>query len=258
MTIPVRTDLDAYRIATAELPESAAASSDAEGAVVVVPGHGAWWADVADAISAGAAAVVVAQPAAAPVEALESLAPLAHAAPVVVERRLLRADAVAAVESAIENLPAPGAIAVECHAPARGLRPALRDAIGWARVIAGGPLAPLTTESWAGRVLALLESEQGSAVSVVAAAQPGAPSLGGMRLTAIAGTRIEVDVDLDTVVCITDATGGRMLPARFESSERVALRRAISAVHTAERPSDVAELRHDDALAAALLSLREA
>ncbi|MGU3644285.1 hypothetical protein ACLBXX_04905 [Microbacterium sp. C23T] len=252
MTTPVRTDLDAYRVAVAELPESAVASRDVEGALVVVPGADAWWVAASDAIAAGAAAVVVAQPAVVPIEALDALASLAGATPVIVERPLLRADMVAAAGVSIEELPAPGALVVECHAPARTLGPALRDGIGWARVIVGAPLAPRTTESWGGRVLALFESEQGSAVSIVAAVQPGAPSPGRVRITSIAPTRVEVDADLDTVVAITDAAGRGILPALFESSERVALRRAISAVRTAERPSDLAELRHDTALAAAL------
>ncbi|KJL42914.1 hypothetical protein [Microbacterium trichothecenolyticum] len=254
MTTPVRTDLDAYRIAVAELPESAVASLGMEGAVTVVSGGGAWWAVASDAITAGAAAVVVAQPAVAPSEALDALASLAGATPVIVQRPLLRADVVAAVGASIQKLPAPGALAVECHAPARTLGPALRDAIGWARVIAGAPLAPGVTESWGGRVLALLESARGSAVSIVAAAQPGAPSLGRARITSIAQARVEVDADLDTVACVTDAAGRSILPALFESPERVALRRAIAAVRAAEPLSDLADLRHDTALAAALLS----
>ena len=254
MTTPVRSDLDAYRIAVAELPESAVASLGMEGAVTVVSGGDAWWSVASDAIAAGAAAVVVARPAVAPSEALDALASLAGATPVVVERPLLRADVVAAVGASIQKLPAPGAIAVECHAPARTLSPALRDAIGWARVIAGAPLAPVTAESWDGRVLALLESAQGASVSIVAAAQPGAPSLGRVRITSIAQTRVEVDADLDAVVCVTDAAGRSILPALFESPERVALRRAIAAVRTPESLSDLADLRHDTALAAALLS----
>jgi len=254
MTTPVRTDLDAYRIAVAELPESAVASRDTRGAVAVVPGGDGWWVVASDAIAAGAAAVVVAQPAVAPIEALEALASLAGATPVVVERPLLRADLVAGVGASIEELPAPGALVVECHAPARTLGPALRDAIGWARVLARAPLAPLTTESWGGRVLALLGSTEGASVSIVAAAQPGAPIPGRMRITTMAPTRVEIDADLETVACVTDAAGRGILPALFESPERVALRRAIAAVRAGEPPSDLADLRHDTALAAALLA----
>ena len=39
MTIPVRTDLDSYRVALAELPDSAGASGEVEGAVTVVRGE---------------------------------------------------------------------------------------------------------------------------------------------------------------------------------------------------------------------------
>ncbi|MBW9120077.1 hypothetical protein JNB63_08230 [Microbacterium trichothecenolyticum] len=254
MTTPVRTDLAPYRIAVAELPASAVASRDVDGAVAVVAGVRAWWQAAADASAGGAAAVVVAQPAAAPVEALDALASVADATPVVLERPLLRADVVAAIGGAFEGVPAAGALAVECHAPDLTLAVALRDAIGWARVLAGGPLTLRAGESWGGRVLGLLETEHGAAVSIVAAPQPGAPSLGRVRITTIAEVRVEVDADLDTALVITDAEGRSILPARFESSERVALRRAITAVRTAERPFDLADLRHDTALAEALLS----
>ena len=103
-------------------------------------------------------------------------------------------------------------------------------------------------------MLALLESEQGSAVSVVSAVQPGAPPLGRVRITSIAPSRVEIDADPDTVACITDAAGRGILPALFETPERVALRRAIAAVRAGEPPTDLADLRHDTALAAALLA----
>lgn len=258
MTTRVRADLEPYRVAVAELPDSAIASHDVDGAVVVVAGDDAWWQGASDAASAGAAAVVVARPSAAPVESLDALASLADATPVVVERPLLRADMVAGVSDSIEGLPAAGALVVECHAPARTLALALRDAIGWARVIAGAPLMLRAAESWGGRVLGLLESEHGAVVSVVAALQSGAPSLGRVRITTVAGARVEIDADRDTVVAITDAAGRRILPARFESSERVALRRAIAAADTTRRSSDLADLRHDTALADALRTGRSA
>jgi len=254
MTTPVHAVLDAYRIAVAELPGSAVASRDAEGSVVVVPGDGAWWAAVVDAVAAGAAAVVVAKPGAAPIEALDALASVAGAVPIVVERPLLRADVVTQVGGAVAGLPSPGALAVECHARAHTLAAALRDAIGWARVLAGAPLTRRAEQSWGGRALALLESDRGTAVSVVAAAQPGAPILGRVRVTTIAESRVEVDADLDIVVAITDAGGRRIAPARFESTERVALRRTIAALRGRGQVSDLADLRHDTALAEALLT----
>jgi hypothetical protein len=251
MTTRVRADLEPYRVAVAELPDSAIASQDVDGVVAVVAGDDAWWRAASEAL-ATAAAVVVARPGAAPVEALDALASLAGETPVIVERPLLRADVVAAVGGSIEGLPAAGALVVECHAPARTIGPALRDAIGWARVLAGGPLTVRAAESWGGRALGLLESAQGAAVSVIAAVHSGAPSLGRVRITTVAETRIEIDADRDTVVAITDAAGRSILPARFESAERVALRRAIEAVGTTRRSSDLADLRHNTALADAL------
>ena len=72
MTIGVHTDLEAYRIAIAELPLRAFAVDDPAASVAVVSGEGEWWRSATDAI-ADAAAVVVARPGRAPVDAVEAL-----------------------------------------------------------------------------------------------------------------------------------------------------------------------------------------
>lgn len=253
MTIPVRTGLEEYRVAVAELPASTELAASVAGSIVVVPGGGAWWTAASEAIGAGAAAIVVAGPGRAPVDAIDALIAVAGSVPVVVERPLLRSDVVRDVSAVIADPAATGALVVECHAPAAALPVALREGVGWARVVSGSPLARRTSESSGGRVLALLASGSGVPVSLVAAAQPGAPALGRARITTIAARRLEVDADLQTVVTATDAGGDRILPARFEGRERVALRRAVAALGAGDRPADLADLRHDTLLAEALL-----
>ena len=251
---PVRADLEPYRVAMAELPERAATSAGRSGAVVVVDGTGVWWRDAEAAFDDGAAAVVVARPRGAPAEALEVLEARASVAPIILERPLLRHDAVAAIVGALPATLRPGALTVECHAPSDALAEALSDAIGWARVLAGRPLGHRTGTFAGGRGLALLESEAKAVVSVVAATQPGAPPLGRLRITALAETLIEVDDDGgDPVMATTDALGRRTLPRLFERPERVALRRAIEAVRRGRSVADVAELRHDAVLAGQIL-----
>ncbi|MGN6220431.1 MAG: hypothetical protein ACTHNQ_13095 [Microbacterium sp.] len=253
MTVRVCTDLEAYRVAVAELPASSELAASAAGSIVVVRGDGHWWTIAADAIGAGAAAVVVAGPGSAPVDALEALAASAGGIPVLLDRPLLRPDMVRDVSEALADAAPAAALVVECHAPAAALRATLREAVGWARVVAGAPLALRTSESSGRRVLALLSSETDAAVSVVAAAQPGAPALGRVRITTIAEKRIEIDAGLEAVVTVADAGGDRILPTRFEARERVALRRAVAAVRAGQPSADLADLRHDMLLGNALL-----
>ncbi|MDQ7879379.1 hypothetical protein Q9R08_15415 [Microbacterium sp. QXD-8] len=250
----VRTDLDEYRVAMAELPERVAAAAGRAGAVVVVDGTGAWWRHAEAASRDGAAAVVVARPGGAPAEALGVLEARTGAVPIILERPQLRHDAVAA---AADALPAPrrlSACTIECHAASDALSQALRDAIGWARVLAGRPLRLRVGTFADGSGLALLETDAQAVVSAVVATQPGAPGLGRLRITALAETVVEVDDDGgDLVMATTDASGRRTLPRRFERPERVALRRAIEAVRLGRDVDDLAELRHDAVLAGQIL-----
>ncbi len=253
MTARVCTDLGAYRVAVAELPASTQLAASVADSIVVMPGDGPWWAAASEAIGAGAVAVVVAGPGSAPVDAIDALSASAGGVPVLLDRPLLRPDVVRDVSEALADAAAAGAVVVECHAPAPALRTTLREAVGWARVVATAPLALRTSESSGRRVLALLASETGAAVSLVAAAQPGAPALGRVRITTVAERRLEVDADLEAVVTVTDAEGDRILPTRFEARERVALRRAVAAVRAGEPSADLADLRHDTLLGNALL-----
>ncbi len=252
--VPVRTRLEAYRVAIAELPARTAAT-DSSAAVAAISGEGEWWREASEALTRGASAVVVARPGRAPIEALAALAAQARDTPVILERPLLRPDAAEALTRVLAAEHPAAALTIECHARSGSLTDALRDAIGWARVLAGGPLEPGPRATTTAGALALLGSASGTPVSVVAAAQPGAPALGRIRVTALAETRIDIDQDGgELVVTTTDAAARRVLPARFERPERLALRRAIDASSAGESPADLEDLRHDAALADLLLS----
>ena len=254
MTVAVSTTLQPYRVAAAELPQSVRLAGDPSGAVVAIGGER--WTDAAErAIRAGAAAVVVRRPGAAPLDDLARLAELAI--PIVLDRPLLRADAVVAARAALDGAGPFATATVECHAPSRALRDALRDAVGWTRVLLGAD--PRVSSSCfdgsasGGRGLALLEAPGGIPASVIAAATPGAPPLGRVRAMRLGETLVEFDGDEHQQrIEVADAAGRRVLPRLFESPERVALRRAVAAVLAGQATRHVAEFAHDDALAVAL------
>lgn len=249
----IRTSADAYRVAVAELPLSARLTDPAAdgAAVVVVAGAGKWWRAVADAFSEGAAGVVVSRPNPAPADALEQLAEIER--PIVFERPLLRADAALELTQALPELDGHSVLTVECHASS--LEPVLRDAIGWARVLGSAPLTVRTASFRGDRGLALLETAAGVPVSLVAGAQPEGRADGRIRVTALGGVLIELDgASGELSQTVTDAAACRTAPTLFERPERLALRRAIEAVTAGTMPADLAELRHDETLAATLLA----
>ncbi len=247
--VGVAAELGAYRAATAELPLRARPVTAAAGAIAVVDGSSRWWTAARSAIADGAVGIVVARPERIPEEGTDELA--ASGVPVVVERPLVRPDMTDLAGLAGRR---PAVVAVECHA--RALPTALRDAVGWGRVTAGAALVLRQAASSAtGRSLALLESPAGLAVSLVAATQPGAPGGGRIRVTALGEVLVEVDGDAGTLrVATADAEGRDVAPMRWESSERLALRRALEAVRTGSAPHDLAELAHDQGLALAIAS----
>ncbi len=252
-SIPVHSALERYRVAAAELPVSTRLAGDRGGAIVAVDGDDGWCDAAVRAFRDGAAAVVVSCPNSAPAQGLRALDAAAAGRPVVVERPLLRADIAEIVVAAGAELAPPAAFVVECHAPAIALRSALRDALGWARVMGRSPLALRSAEATRGGGIALLETAAGAPVSLVFAAQPGAPERGRLRLTALGATLRELDGDeADLQFTMTDAASRRTVPPRFERAERVALRRAVDALVDGDGPSDLDDLALDATLAAAL------
>ncbi|WP_439592898.1 hypothetical protein [Microbacterium sp.] len=231
-----------YRAAVAELPLTAQLAERAAGAVVVVTG--VEWVDAAFAAAeAGAAALIVADPAVAPADDLRRLGQRI-VVPVVVERPLLRPDLAAqAVRGRGDDMPR--VITVDAVAGAARRAVVVRDAVGWIRALAGDDL---DVRSAAGG-LALLETSAGIAATLsVAATSRGE---GWIRARALGEVRTEVEVTGRDGRLATSSSAGRLrAPGLFESSERLALRRAIEAADSGERSADLAELLADSLLAA--------
>ncbi len=240
-----------YREALAELPLRARLVDRARGAIVVVTG-GAGWIDAAlDAASDGALAVVIAEPEFAPSADVRRLAE-AVGFPVILERPLLRTDAAddaRAGRGGEAGWAAPRAVVVDGGASRSRLRSVARDAVGWVRVLTGD-LPELVTPSG---MPALLETGAGvpATLSVVATARPGG---GWLRAHALGEVITEVDVEGRVSRVTTATVAGRLIaPTRFESSERLAVRRALAAVETGEEPHDIDDLRADTELVERML-----
>ena len=241
--IAVHTRAGAYRAAVAELPLSASLIDSPAGAVVVVPGDRGWVGAVIAAEQAGARAVVVADPMLVAVDDLQLLAG-SIAIPLVVERPLLRPDVAGDARAAMPG-EGPGAIprTIVIDAAASGARLGVvaRDAVGWGRVLAGEAPRHLSGD----RGLALLETAGGTAVtlSIVTTRRPGA---GWVRAQALGEAIADVDVEGRVVSVVISTLSGRLiLPPRYESSERMAVRRALAAVESGESPGDLRDLISD-------------
>ncbi|WP_022877573.1 hypothetical protein [Microbacterium sp. B19] len=239
--LPVWTDLAAYRAAVAELaPLVRLADADQTGVLRVVDGRGAWW-DRLERLT-DALGVVVDEPHPAPASAHERLRALD--APVVVARRRLRADVVASL------VPTPAAhVVVDAWGAASEAAVLLRDAVGWGRVLAGGPLDVVAHDATpTADLLALVRGAVG--VSVTRAS--GGSGVGdALTAVALGPRRLEVRIDsaAATIHVETDGVEGRSIAApKREAAERVALRRLRDAVDTGARGSDLAELAHDDGI----------
>jgi hypothetical protein len=251
MSVPVVATLPRYVGAIAELPSSLHAAATPDGAIAVVSGAGRWTDTARVAVAAGAVGVVVSRPGSASADGLDALA--AEGVPVVLERRLVRPDAASDVREALDAAEAPAALVVESHSPPASAGSALLDALGWIRTILGHT-PELAESSFArGRGLALLTSRGGAGVSLVAAASGGVPLGGRVRVTGLGTTLLEVEAERDDVsISLTGPGGRRDLPRRFETAERLALRRAMDAVATGRIPEDLADLAADAALAGAI------
>ena len=228
------------------------------GAVVVVPGAGDWWQGMLAARAGGALAVVIADPGLLPREALES-SPWPGDIPVIVERPRLRPDVVADAVRARRGSPA-RIITVECAAPAAALDAAIRDGFGWARSLAQGPLTLRSGIATAQGRMALLDSEAsagGSVPATLAATVTGGRHAGGLlQVLALGEVRTEVTVDQPAGLTRLETStedGTLRAPERYESSARLALRRAFDACASGGAVADLDELLEDMALTWALL-----
>ncbi|UEL28726.1 hypothetical protein KTR40_00720 [Pseudarthrobacter sp. L1SW] len=257
----VFTKLPEYAAAAAELPVSAALAGDGRGAVVVVPGSGDWWNAMLAAAAGGAAAVVVAQPAVLRQGDVGAF-PWPGDIPVAVERPRLRPDVVADALRARRGTP-PGLVTVDCAAPSAALDSVILDGLGWARFLAGGSLTFRAGLAAAQGRMALLDSVEpagsgGGSVPATLAATPigGRHSGGLLQVLALGEVRSEITVDqpagLTRVETCTEE-GALRAPERYESSARLALRRAIEACWSGAPVPDLDELAEDQALARTLL-----
>ncbi|RFA12598.1 hypothetical protein B7R21_09630 [Subtercola boreus] len=252
MTTAVFTDHAPYRRALGGLTASTARAVDARGAVVGLAGDAGWMQRVEAARAGGAVAAVVDDPATA---ADDSPAPLSSSAfPVILERPRLRHDLCIAAALARAGVPA-RAVVVECAGSEAASAGLLGDGIGWARVLAGGELVLRSVGRSAGGFVCLLAGPGDLPVTVVFTWSGPQDGGGLLRASALGETRSEVTVDLlagaveiDTV----SAAGTFRAPPRHESSNRLALRRAVQAAGSGEPVGDLFDFRHDSALADAI------
>jgi hypothetical protein len=254
----VFTAAPSYVAAVAGLPVSAELTDSIRGAVVVVPGSGNWWQALLEARQAGAAAVVVADPGVLPREALEP-GEWPGGMPVIIERPRLRPDVVADAVQTRDGSPA-AIITVECAAPAPLLGAVVCDGLGWARSLAQGPLTLRAgTASAEGRMGLLDAAGPGGALSVslLATADGGAHSGGLLQILALGEVRSEVTVDQPAVLARVETSRGEgtlRAPERYESSARLALRRAFRACSSGDPVTDLDDMLEDLVLTAQLTS----
>ncbi len=237
--IAVATSLERYRTAVAELPLRARAATGREG-IVVIPGLGRWTDAAATAAADGASALVIADPELVSADAVRELS-AGLRIPVVVERPRLRPDA---AEDALHarSGSAPRMLIAEASGPAAALDAVTRDAAGWLRTLSGGALRVVSGD----RTLALLQTTAGLAATfgTIAAARTSV----GMRIEVLGEVQTQVDVGLAARIVTTSSAGTLIAPARFETSARVALRRALEALETGSAPVDLDDLADDTAL----------
>lgn len=258
MSIAVHTPDGPYAAAIAELPLSAHRSPERHAAIVVISGRAGWAGRLDEAVAAGARAVILREPEAGDLADLDA-AGAAAAVPIIVDRPLLRSDLVDDVRAGAAR--APALVQVECSASGAEFAAVARDAVGWARVLAGGALALEASRSTARGFSALLswpgdDSVGGVPVSIVATRRSGTDPW--IRAIALGVERTEVTIDVARGSAVVERTSeaGRVIhPTRWESAERVVVRRAIEALESESIPSrgsaGLADLDADARLAAA-------
>lgn len=234
----VQTDAAAYRAAVAELAPRVRLGAG-PGAVRVIDGRGAWWERLE-----GAAGYVIDEP--------DPVSPEMHAllgaldAPVVVMRRRVRPDI---VDDARGEPVEPRHVVVDAWGGRTDAAALLRDAVGWARVLASGPLSIVTRVDTAAATAITLRGPGGVGASVTRTVGGGVG--GALAATALGARRVEVRVDSASPLCevaFDDEDGRRIRPVRRESPERLALRRILEALRVGAEPTDLADLARDDGI----------
>jgi hypothetical protein len=240
--------LERYRAAIAELAPRSHRAAPAGGVVRILDGTGDWCRRLEAARREGAAAIVVDEPAPASDLDHERIADLGI--PVIVNRRRLRPDLVAHADSGA----APRLVTADGFGPRSSWRSWARDVVGWARILAGSPLEPVVLRASVDVLLLALVTDAGvPATATCTLLEHG--SAVTIDAAGLDAHRVEVRIDdtagISEVATVSEA--GRLIaPTPFESSERLALRRAIDAFDRTTLPPDLADLRRDDALVRSL------
>ena len=248
--IPVVASLPEYRVAVAGLPMRTQAATGRAGAIVVVDGAGAWWDAAAEAVADGARAVLVAEPDRVPPVGLDSLA-AASDAPVLVHRSRVRRDLVSRVVEARDGT-SPRVIVAECRADHADLPSLVRDAVGWIRVLGGGPPEVVAA---GGAVLLRQAGTEAPVASLLATPTAAGGPVLRVRALGEVTTELEIDDLLGRRDVSTSTAAGRLVaPALHESGARAALRRVLDMLALGDEPRDLADLRHDARVAGAIFS----
>lgn len=253
--IAVFADQGRYRVAIAELPLSARVAERPEGAIVVVPGKTGWPGAMIAAARSGAMAIILADPVLVPAADVQRVIAGVDI-PVIVDRPLVRVDVSAAALDARATTAGgatvpPRIVVVDATAPRSALGSVARDAVGWARVLTGEQLEVVSSDS--GQVLLAGASGLAATLAVVATARPGSGRIHGQALGEVI-TDVVVEGRIARLTTSTE-TGRLIAPAVFESSARLALRRALAAVQGVSS-RDLEELAADTAIAETIIVAR--
>ncbi|SIT67383.1 hypothetical protein [Microbacterium sp. RU33B] len=240
MSVAILTRQPDFLAAVAELPLAARVADGPRGAVVVLTGERV----VEKAQRAqddGAAALVVSDAAALRTVDLEAL----HAGvriPLVIARPRVRPDianALGAASAAVR------AVVVEASATADERIGTTRDAVAWARLIAGGDLRWVAGEAGPTGSLALFERAAVPVTVLISVSRTGSSVI---RAHTLGHERVEVTIDDGALVQRverTSADGTTIAPQRFETLHRLTLRRALAAAEGQAQPTDLVDEVHD-------------
>lgn len=241
--VPVWASGPAFVAAISHLPDRVHRAARPDGAICVVDASREMLDDARSLVAARPAALVLSHPGAADEPFIDLLA--AAGVPVVVDRPLLRAD----VAEQASGLGLRHVI-VEVVSRSTELREAVIEGVGWARTALGHPLRVVATTRTADARLGALEGSGGTTATVGATTQSTAlpPAL---EVHGLGERRLEVEIDAVTGIRSRahDADGFFEQAPRYESRERLALRRALEATSSV----DLSELVHDRAVADELL-----
>lgn len=249
--VRVHAGLARYVVAARELPLSAVRAPAASADIAVVGGRG--W-NAGSPRPAGQMLVVAGDLCGSPAEIARLRRETGER--VILERGRLRPDLVADAlgARAARTAAPPRLVIAECVAPAGNLPAAVRDALGWTRELAGAlTLSHASVAS--GAVSALLAGGAEGIPILLRASRADLPAT-VLRITAVGEVTTEVVLDEvggQRTVTTVDRAGRSEAPVRFESVERVTLRRALDAWRSGEAIDDLADLAADAALASAVL-----